>query len=245
MDELLHHCAAIGAHQADDFRWSNLRRLVLSRLKGGSVLDLGCGTGHMALACLQRGHAVVAVDLSPEMTALARKLASEHGYALETVEVDLETGVGPLAGRSFDNVVCLDVLEHLEHDEGALAGIVPLLAPGGRLVVAVPAVPWLYGARDRKIGHRRRYNKGDLAAMLRRAGLRPRAIRYWGFLGFLTFVLFEKVLRRPVAEGFRYSGRGRWRNRLLSLWYRLVENPLSPPIGLSLLAVSEPVDESR
>jgi SAM-dependent methyltransferase len=211
---------------------------VLSYVKDGSVLDMGCGTGHLALACLGRGNRVLAVDISPEMTGAARKLASEHGFTLETLEMDVERGIAPIAGRSFDTIVCLDVLEHLDNDKTALKDLVSLLRPEGVLIVVVPAVPWLYGVRDMKIGHRRRYRKRDLVAMLREAGLRTRVTRYWGLLGFFAFFVFEKVLRKPVPEDFRYSNKARWRNELLSLWYKVVENPLPMPVGLSLVCVA-------
>jgi len=59
-----------------------------------------------------------------------------------------------------------------------------------------------------------------------------------GLLGFLAFVVFEKVLGKAVSEEFRYSDKARWRNDLLSLWYRVVENPLPMPVGLSLVCVA-------
>jgi len=238
MDELIRHIEAVGRHQGEDFRWSNLRRLVLCYVKEGSVLDMGCGTGHLALACLERGISVLAVDISPEMTRLARNLASEHSFTLETLEMDLEKGVAPIAGRSFDTIVCLDILEHLDDDKAALKDLVSLLRPQGVLIVVVPAVPWLYGVRDRKIGHRRRYSKRGLVDKLTEAGLRTTATRYWGLLGFLAFAFFEKVLGKSVPEDFRYSDKARWRNELLSLWYRVVENPLPMPVGLSLVCVA-------
>jgi SAM-dependent methyltransferase len=180
---------------------------------------------------------VLAVDISPEMTRLARNLASAHGFTLETLEMDLEKGVAPIAGRSFDTIVCLDILEHLYDDRTALKDLVSMLRPQGVLIVVVPAVPWLYGVRDRKIGHYRRYSKQDLVENMTGVGLRTTVARYWGLLGFLAFVFFEKVLGKAVSEDFRYSDKARWRNDLLSLWYRVVENPLPMPVGLSLVCV--------
>lgn len=102
---------------------------------GESVLDVGCGTGGLALAAKDRvgsgGH-VCAVDASPEMVARARRKAARAG-----VDVRFDTAVVeslPFPDATFDVVLSSLMLHHLT-DEGRREGIGEVgrvLKPGGR-----------------------------------------------------------------------------------------------------------------
>ena len=58
--------------------------------------------------------------------------------------------------RPFDCVVSTDVLEHIEDDRAAFQKLVDLVAPGGLVIITVPAGQWLFGYHDEQIGHFRR-----------------------------------------------------------------------------------------
>ncbi|WP_329069781.1 methyltransferase domain-containing protein [Streptomyces sp. NBC_01429] len=97
----------------------------------GRVLDLGCGTGSLALLAAEAGHRVTAVDRSPRMAALARA---------ELAGTDAEVLVGdatgpPVARGAFDVVLARHVLWALPDPEAALRRWASLLRPGGRLVL--------------------------------------------------------------------------------------------------------------
>jgi ubiquinone/menaquinone biosynthesis C-methylase UbiE len=95
------------------------------------VLDLGCGTGSLALLSLQAGHRVVGVDLAPSMAAEAR--AKCAGLPAEFVVGDAaEPAVG---GRRFDVVMARHLLWTLTDPVAALRRWVGLTRPGGRLVL--------------------------------------------------------------------------------------------------------------
>jgi SAM-dependent methyltransferase len=68
--------------------------------------------------------------------------------------------------------VCLfDALEHIPDEARALGEVVRVLAPGGRVVVTVPAYPFLYTNQDRVVKHCRRYTRATLERALIGAGL--------------------------------------------------------------------------
>ncbi|MGW6771117.1 methyltransferase domain-containing protein [Streptomyces sp. NPDC055037] len=95
------------------------------------VLDLGCGTGSLALLAAERGHRVTAVDLSPRMVALARsKLAGTDAEVLVG-----DAGRPPVGERTFDVVLARHVVWMLPDPEEALRHWASLLRPGGRLVL--------------------------------------------------------------------------------------------------------------
>lgn len=66
------HLLRSGPHIDDDFRSSNLNRLVRSYIQGHKVLDVGCGTGTLAMELVRRGHDVICQDSSQELTDLCR-----------------------------------------------------------------------------------------------------------------------------------------------------------------------------
>ncbi|MDF3299975.1 class I SAM-dependent methyltransferase [Streptomyces tropicalis] len=95
------------------------------------VLDLGCGTGSLALLAAEQGHRVTGVDLSPAMAARARaKLA---GRAAEILVGD--AAAPPVGERRFDVVLVRHVLWALPAPERVLRHWRSLLRPAGRLVL--------------------------------------------------------------------------------------------------------------
>jgi SAM-dependent methyltransferase len=78
-----------------------------------------------------------------------------------TVSIGTIRGV---AGRLFDTILYIDVLEHIEDDKAEVARAARLLRPGGRLIVLAPAYKALYSPFDEAIGHYRRYGRRSLIA---------------------------------------------------------------------------------
>ena len=83
-------------------------------------------------------------------------------------------------GRTFDLVVALEVLEHIEDDHAAARDWVGRLRPGGSLVLSTPAYQRRYGPMDAMVGHYRRYEPAALATLLRAAGLDDVTVRHYG-----------------------------------------------------------------
>jgi SAM-dependent methyltransferase len=99
--------------------------------RAARVLDIGCGLGRLAARVVAPGREVIGVDLSPEMVARARSLgAGTPGLRFECADFfDLDPGP-----ERFDCVLSAAVLHHLDAD-AAIARMIRLLAPGGRLVL--------------------------------------------------------------------------------------------------------------
>lgn len=134
----------------------------------GTVLELGCGAGMVVQHYLERVERVVGVDVNDE---LLRRLEANHpGGRVRGVRVDLRGDWHELDGLVADVVIALDVLEHFEDDAAFVARAKAHLAPGGVLVLKVPAQSRLYGPMDEASGHFRRYDAEPFAALLERAG---------------------------------------------------------------------------
>jgi SAM-dependent methyltransferase len=94
------------------------------------VLDLGCGTGSLALLAVEAGHRVLGVDLSPRMVERARAKLGETATVLAG-----DAAEPPVGDRRFDVVLVRHVVWTLPDPHAALRRWVSLLRPGGRLVL--------------------------------------------------------------------------------------------------------------
>jgi SAM-dependent methyltransferase len=101
----------------------------------GSVLDVGTGTGNVAVAACARGAAVTAVDTDQDMVRLAREAAQEAQVSVATLPSL------PFADAQFDAVVANFVLNHVGRPLAALRELRRLARPGGRVAATIWAHP--------------------------------------------------------------------------------------------------------
>ena len=202
------------------------------------ILDIGCGTG-FNLQALRASGVRHAVGLDVSSTALAH--CRSRGVPL------LVQGDGarvPFRANTFDVVLALDVIEHIQDDRSALKGLIDILRPGGRLVLFTPAFPFLWSAQDRVSHHYRRYTAAELRTKLDSAGYTVEKLSY------ANTILFPIVW--AGRTWLRVSGRGEtvkdenhlhpaWSNGVLTRLFSM-ERPLlrrwDMPFGVSLLAVA-------
>lgn len=224
--------------------WFAARRDIIASLierqaglrSNARILEVGCGTGSN-LDLLKRYGRVDAIEPDDEARALASArsgLPVKGGLLPDGVALD---------DGAYDLIVLLDVLEHIPDDGATLAALRPKLAKGGRLLVTVPAMPWLWSAHDSAHHHHRRYTAGTLSSVFERAGFR---IRYRGFFNTVLFPLIAgarfagKVLKR---EGGDDAIPPRPVNALLRGLFGLERHLVgrtSLPFGVSLALVAEP-----
>jgi len=237
--ELNDHLGKIHEYQKTDFRWRNIRTIVKKYITGRNILDAGCGTGHLTLDLLKENYEVTGVDYSNELVKCAQNNIKNAEYPAKIISCDL-ISIKNCDFPPFDSVICLDVIEHIYDDEIVLNNFRDLLKDGGTLILSVPAIKRFFGERDVKVGHYRRYEKKELTEKLIKAGFGIFEIRYWNFIGIIPFVIYEKLLHKPLNEDIRYSRsktRSKIFNFLLHYWFSLVENRIRFPIGLTLIVV--------
>jgi 2-polyprenyl-3-methyl-5-hydroxy-6-metoxy-1,4-benzoquinol methylase len=115
---------------------------IKDKLRGARVLDAGCGAGRFAEIALSLGARLTAIDYSSAVEATAANLLPNE--SLQVVQADIFRL--PFAEGSFDVIYSLGVLQHTPDPRRAIHALIPLLAPGGVLVVDIyrrPLGGWL------------------------------------------------------------------------------------------------------
>ncbi len=165
---------------------------------GREIIEIGAGIGNMTRYLARRGR-VTATDTSPFCLRELRRAFRDDGN-VAVRELDISRPAKGWAER-FDTAACINVLEHIEDDAGALRNIFDLLIPGGRVVIFGPACPRLYCGIDRGLGHRRRYSIENLVGKMRAAGFHPVQVRHCNVIGALGWWFNGKVLgKRAISS---------------------------------------------
>jgi SAM-dependent methyltransferase len=140
-----------------------LRNLIQGlKLRDALILDAGCGTG-FARSELSRGGTVIGLDASPE--AIAQGL---DGKPVESCVAYAQSI--PFPSDTFDLVVALDIIEHLEDEMPALSEVRRACKSGAYFYVTVPAYQGLWSHHDEVLGHYRRYTVCEMVEKLKKAG---------------------------------------------------------------------------
>jgi SAM-dependent methyltransferase len=190
-------------YEAEDWYWWHvgLRDLVfssISRYAPGEgrprLLDAGCGTGGMLARC--GGFDAVGLEASDEALQYCNKRGLQNVVRGSVCDMPFEDG-------SFDVVVSLDVLYHLDvqNETDALSEMHRVLKSGGILIVNLPAYEFLRGPHDRAIHTRRRYTAGELRKMVARAGLGIVRMTYRN-----TMLFPLALVRRVIQKAFDSRG---------------------------------------
>jgi SAM-dependent methyltransferase len=169
-----------------DYWWYGVRSSLLETVLGpyvgdpGRVLDVGSADGPSVGWLRNRGHRI-ALDMDPR--------------GLEPGDVCGSAMALPFADASFDVVGAFDVIEHCVSESSALQEVARVLAPGGHLLMSVPAYQWAWTEFDEENGHYRPYTRKRIVAALELAGFEVLRATY-AFTS--TFPLFaaERGLRR-------------------------------------------------
>ncbi len=166
----------------------------MTSYRDNTLLEIGCGSGGNLQALSKYGHAT-GVDLDPDALTFANRGQSAP-WAVAGDALAL-----PFARDAFGLVLAADMLEHIENDRQVLREAFRVIAPGGALVVTVPAMPSLWGPHDETLGHKRRYTRGELIQKARNAGFETAYCTYTMALLLPVLWAHRHVLKAPWHKG--------------------------------------------
>lgn len=234
---------------SDDFVAADLRQMELagrytdwiaSQIRphcGQRVLEVGAGIGTITRRLLGHADYVCALEPNPAcFEILQRNLAGAPGVECRHGRIE-DCTLEFTASRQIDTIVCVNVLEHVEHDLQTLRQLSAMLpGPAGRLLLIVPAVPAAYGPIDAALGHHRRYSRASLRSVLDQAGFSVASLRYSNLIGLLGWLFNARIARRVQQSDSQI----RIFDALIVPWSSRLERVLPPPVGLSLVAAAYP-----
>jgi SAM-dependent methyltransferase len=176
-------------------RWAVVQRYVAAAAPR-TILEIGCGQGAFGARLATRAQ-YLAIEPDPTSYAVARgRIEPAGGTVRNMMSTDLEPGL------TFDLVCAFEVVEHLADDLGALTSWRELVAPGGHVLVSMPAWQDRYNHWDEMVGHYRRYSPEQTQSLLTAAGFTDVQVVVYGWpLGYATENVRSRIAaRRGVAN---------------------------------------------
>lgn len=154
--------------------------------KNVNILDIGCGSGLMLKALKPFGK-IYGMDASNDAINFSRTLNTgviKKGSLPNNL---------PFSKESFDLIVALDVIEHIEEDGEALNSINYLMKKNGILVLTVPALMSLWSKFDEVNHHKRRYRKSELSHKIKAANFQILRISYFNSFLLPMIYIYRKA----------------------------------------------------
>lgn len=201
---------------------------------GRRVLEVGSGVGNISQHIVsEERDLVILTDTDPHYRdELRTRFGAHRNVVVDALTLPDSGAREKFRSSKLDSVVALNVVEHIEDDVGALRTMGEMLAPGGNVIVLVPALAWLYGSLDAALHHYRRYTKTSLAGAISAAGLSLDHMFWFNIVGVGGW-WFNAVIRRtrriPIGQLKTFD-------RFVPLLR--MEDRITIPFGQSLIAVS-------
>jgi len=206
----------------------------------GRVLDAGCGTGYLSQVLSERyGWRMVPMDSD------AAGLRYAGGFGAERL-VRGNVAALPFAGASFDALLSIDVISHLDRgvEHQTFAEFARVLKPDGWLVVRSAAFDALRSRHSEFIHEAQRFSRGRLVGALKHAGFRVERATYANSLllpvALFKFRVWEPLTRAEAASGLQAVSR--WMDRMLYLPLRMeagwIGTGRSIPVGQSVIVIA-------
>ena len=221
---------------------SNYRRWIMDSLQpyiGRHIVEVGAGTGAFSKLLLAAGPASLTIlepssNLYPLLATLLSPVDSTGVVHIHQSNFP-DAWNGSAKIPTPDTAVYINVLEHIEDDKTELKTIFKALAPGGRILVFVPALPFLMSSMDRGLGHFRRYTLPELVVKCSSAGFDIKTARYFDLLGVAPWWIKYRLLKSNSMEAGAVRAHDRW----VVPVSRTIESFIKVPFGKNIILIGE------
>ena len=201
------------------------------------ILDIGCSTG-ITTEFLRRHGWICGVDFCREALRFCHK--QDISILVQADACNL-----PFLAESYEVIVALDLLEHIQEDKRAIREFGRVLKRDGFLIVFVPAYKILWGRLDDIAHHRRRYRLKELREKLNKEGFEIKKISYINcmlFFAILISRLTERLFRNSSQSKADLKVPGRVINsmmeKIFSCEARFIDR-FNFPFGSSIACVAQ------
>ena len=233
------YTAAYSRLYREHWWWRSRERILLHKIdqllagsRDARILDVGCGAG-LFFDALEAYGCVEGIE--SDRIAVEQSGRWRHRIHLGEIASFQSDAV-------YDLILMLDVLEHLQQPEGLLGQCVERLAPGGAMIITVPAFDWLWTAHDDLNHHVKRYTAAEMGRLVRAAGLDVVETRYM----FQSLIVPKLLVRVKEAISAAPAAVPRVPQRLMNLglaaWFRC-EYAIAGwlPFGSSVMVIARRV----
>lgn len=195
----------------------------------GDVLEVGCGVGSFTRLFVEQGKfdTMHCVDISEPAIEHIKKKDFARGLRIDCMDLmDVE--------GSYDFIVCMNVMEHVEDDRSFFSKLLSLLRPGGVLFHLVPSHRFLYSNFDVAAGHHRRYTKEMMNAFELPADVELLRQYYFNMIGALGYWAVYKLMKSGNINDTE-SEIGLFDKYVVPFSRKVL--PLDSPFGISLISI--------
>ena len=175
----------------------------------GHVAEVGPGNGENLKIYKDK---VEILELYEPSKILFDNLISKFGSDKKFI---INNEVFSLKENTYDSILYLDVLEHIENDDKEVVKAFNSLKEGGKLIINVPAFQHLYSSFDKDVKHFRRYSKKTLLNLFENLNYSSYELKYYDSIGYLLSIM-SKILTKNYKKNF---------NQKIKIWNSLI--PLS------------------
>jgi len=192
---------------SDNFR--NYQNDLFKNHLKGHVAEVGPGNGENLQIYKDN---VEILELYEPSRVLFENLISKFGSDKKFI---IKNEVFSLKENTYDSILYLDVLEHIENDHQEIIKAFKSLKDGGKLIINVPAFQHLYSNFDKDVKHFRRYSKKTLLNLIKNLNFLSYELKYYDSLGYILS-LMSKLFTKNYKNNF---------NKKIKIWNSLI--PLS------------------
>ncbi|QWR78208.1 class I SAM-dependent methyltransferase [Candidatus Magnetomonas plexicatena] len=199
---------------------------------GNNVLEVGAGIGGTTKAlCHRRCHKWVCLEPDATLAAQIEQKISDGLLPSNCSVVNMFVSDVPET-ETYDTIIYIDVMEHIEEDFKEIEMVKRLLKRNGFLIILVPAYMMLYSEFDSNVGHYRRYNKKTLQRIIPET-FKPVEILYLDSLGLLASMANRLLFRQELPSMQQIN---RWDKYIIPI-SKITDPLIKYMAGRSLLGV--------
>lgn len=202
----------------------------------GHLLEIGSGIGNISQFFMVDKVQCTLTDLRQNYCdILAEKFKDqptlEGILKVNLVHPDFDREYAHLLGK-YDSIVALNVVEHIEDDNLAIANCYKLLSKGGHIIILVPAYQVLYNKFDEILEHFRRYTSTSLQRIIKNGNFEIIHNQYFNFIGIAGWIVTGSIMRKETIP----EGQMKFYNKLVPI-FKVVDKVVLNKIGLSTICI--------
>ena len=213
----------------------NNNKWVFEQIKpflGNNILEIGSGVGNISKFLAHLNRNLILTDINGSyLEYLRHRFIGNPKVRIISHDI-LSTDLSDILPSKIDTVVCINVLEHIKDDDKSLDNIYKILYKNGHLILMVPAMKTLSGSLDEKVGHFRRYEKGELVKKLEYKNFAIEKIYYHNLISAIGWFATGRILRKKLISSFQVK----LLDKFIPFFAEL-EKRVKIPFGLALMVV--------